>query len=118
MLDIEKPISTQNAPHFTWGQMCDGWWLKKEGNFTVISEIMPAGTSETKHYHSKTEQFFYCLTGQLLVQCDDKAYSLSENEGCHIASGVAHKVINSSNDPVSFLVISSPNSHDDRFDLE
>ncbi|AKN85121.1 Hypothetical protein FNO222_0357 [Francisella orientalis] len=44
--------------HFVWGNLCDGWWLKKGGNFTVIEEMMPPGGLEVKHFHNLTEQFF------------------------------------------------------------
>jgi aminoglycoside 6'-N-acetyltransferase len=115
---FENPISTKNAPHFTWGNSCDGWWLKKEGNFTVISETMPPDTAEKKHYHTKTEQFFYCLQGQLLLQLENGEYLLSPNEGCEVPKGIAHKVRNITSKNTHFLVISSPNSHDDRIDLE
>ena len=36
-----KVISIQNANHFSWGDNCDGWWLKTLGNFNVIEEQMP-----------------------------------------------------------------------------
>lgn len=54
----EEAVSINNALHFKWGQGCDGWWLKNEGQFSVIYETMPAGSCEIKHYHQKTEQFF------------------------------------------------------------
>lgn len=114
----EKPISTHNAQHFTWGDACDGWWLKKEGPFTVVSEIMPPNTAEKKHYHQFTEQFFYCLKGQLLIQLNDNEIILSAHDGFSIPPDKAHKVINNSNTATHFLVISSPDSHDDRVDLE
>lgn len=115
---FKAPISTKTAPHFIWGKACDGWWFKKDGRFTVISEIMPPGTAEKKHYHKQTEQFFYCLVGQLLIQLEGKEYLLDAHEGCEVPQGVAHKIQNITNEMTHFLVISSPNSHDDRIDLE
>ena len=117
-LKTSTPLSTHNAPHYTWGNQCDGWWLKNEGNFTVISESMPPNTTEKKHYHKITEQFFYCLEGQLLIQLEGIEYLLSAHESCSIPSGLAHKVKNITENTVHFLVISSPNSHEDRVDLE
>jgi len=112
------PISTQNAPHFTWGAQCDGWWLKNTGKFTVISESMPPSTSEKRHYHKITDQFFYCLSGELSIQVGTQEYTLQEHEGLEIAAAQEHKVQNKSNKIIQFLVISSPNSHEDRVDLE
>ena len=112
------PISIKNAPHYSWGNACDGWWLKKDGSFNVISEKMPSGTSEKKHYHKFVEQFFYCLQGRLLIQFSDKKIMLSEHEGCVIPAGEHHKVMNPTDEEIHFLVISSPNTHNDRIDLE
>lgn len=115
---MNKQISMQNAPHYTWGQGCDGWWLKNDGHFTVIAETMPPGTAEKNHYHKATEQFFYCLKGKLTIQFSEDELMLSEHEGCSITPGVPHKVKNMSDETTHFLVISSPNSHNDRVDFE
>ncbi|KTC67663.1 GNAT family N-acetyltransferase [Legionella anisa] len=114
----EEAVSMNNALHFKWGQGCDGWWLKNEGQFSVIYETMPAGSCEIKHYHQKTEQFFYCLQGQLVIEFENYEQVLQEQEGITIKAWAAHKVKNSSGNLVSFLVISSPNLSGDRVNLE
>ncbi|HHT9776239.1 TPA: GNAT family N-acetyltransferase [Legionella pneumophila] len=115
----EEVVSINNAPHFKWGQGSDGWWLKNNGQFNVLYEIMPAGNCEVKHYHQETEQFFYCLQGQLVIEFEDYEQVLQEQEGISIKAGITHKVKNSSgNLGVSFLVISSPNLIGDRVNLE
>lgn len=111
-------ISTKNASHFKWGENCDGWWLKDSGRFTVIYEHMPANSAEVKHYHQQTEQFFYCLQGQLVIELNNARLTLNKSEGLTIEPGVIHQAINSSEHAVYFLVISSPNSHEDRINLE
>lgn len=110
-------ISLQDAEHYLWGQKCDGWWLKKDGLFTVIVEHMPPGTFEQKHFHQTTEQFFYCLEGTLAIQCKESDYMLKPGEGLSIRAGVIHKVMNLSDESVRFLVVSCPNSHKDRVDV-
>lgn len=110
--------SINNSAHFKWGNKCDGWWLKEDGNFTVIEECMPPGTAEKKHYHKETEQFFYCLSGTLLIDLGDQSHTLEKHEGITIPAKQAHKVQNVSLGTTTFLVISVPNSHEDRVDLE
>jgi len=110
--------SIKNATHFNWGNKCDGWWLKEDSNFTVIEEHMPLGTSEKKHYHKETEQFFYCLSGTLLIDLGDQNHTLEKHDGITIPAKQAHKVQNASLGATTFLVISVPNSHEDRVDLE
>lgn len=117
-MNNEKITSIQTAKHFPWGNGCDGWWLKQDKNFTVIQEAMPAGTSELKHYHEKTEQFFYVLDGLLNIEMSDTCYQVANNQGITVPPKMIHKVSNRSNRTVSFLVISCPDSHNDRINLE
>ncbi|HAT1863882.1 TPA: GNAT family N-acetyltransferase [Legionella pneumophila] len=114
----KEVVSINNAPYFKWGQGSDGWWLKNDGQFSVIYETMPAGSCEVKHYHQETEQFFYCLQGQLVIEFEDYEQVLQEQERMRIKIGVAHKVKNCSKHSVSFLVISSPRLPKDRVNLE
>lgn len=111
-------ISIENSTHYKWGSNCDGWWLKKGENFTVIYEMMPPHTSEIKHYHKQTEQFFYCLEGQLTMELDEGELLLNPHEGCIIKEGIPHKAKNNADINTSFLVMSAPNAQQDRFNLE
>ncbi|MDP1724030.1 MAG: cupin domain-containing protein [Alphaproteobacteria bacterium] len=115
---MTKIISTKNAFHYIWGNNCDGYVLKKDGHFSVISEKMPPNTSEKKHLHKATEQFFYCLEGNLTIECENEEHVLSAHDGYFIASGIPHNVKNNSKMTTRFLVISSSNTQDDRIDLE
>lgn len=114
---MTKVISTNSAEHFVWGDNCDGWWLKKAGRFTVISELMPAGTSEIKHFHKETEQFFYILEGMLTIELNDTTYELHKDESITIVAGAPHRVYNNTNGIVKFIVVSCPDSHNDRVNL-
>ena len=115
---LTSVISTKTAPHFLWGTNCDGWWLKQNGRFTVISEIIPKGASEIKHFHRETEQFFYVLEGVLSIELDGINHNVTKNESISIMPGITHKVFNQSDQNVTFLVISCPDSHEDRVNLE
>lgn len=118
-LPITNPIiSIKTAPHFIWGDHCDGWWLKKNGRFTVVSETMPMGTGEIKHFHRNTEQFFYVLEGIIDIELDGKNYQLQQHEGIVVTPGAVHKIYNQSHQDVKFLVISCPDSHEDRVNVE
>lgn len=56
-------ISRANAEHYTWGQGCDGWYLVKDDQLTVIQERMPPGTAETFHKHTRAHSSSSCLPG-------------------------------------------------------
>lgn len=117
-MESDVIVSKETAPRFDWGNNCEGWWLKKQGNFTVISEIMPKGSTEIQHFHQSVEQFFYVLEGILSIELDGVAYDLKQHEGITVMPEIGHKVFNRFYQLARFLVISCPNSHEDRVELE
>jgi mannose-6-phosphate isomerase-like protein (cupin superfamily) len=107
-------ISRENAEHYVWGEVCDGWHLVKDEKLSVIEESMPAGAAEVRHYHEKAQQFFYVLAGELMMEIEERSTRLPAGTGIRVLPGARHRVSNSSSGPVRFLVISQPPSHGDR----
>ena len=54
-------ISIENAEHYIWGEISDGWHLVKREDLSIIQERVPAGGAEVMHYHKTARQFFYTL---------------------------------------------------------
>lgn len=109
-----RTITTDVAEHYTWGDQCDGWHLVRTPSLSVISERMPPGTAEVAHRHAKAQQFFFVLSGELVLESAEVRYVLHAREGAHVPPHVVHQALNLSNAPVEFLVISEPPSHGDR----
>lgn len=109
--------SKLNAPHYVWGSSCDGWRLADEAERSIIHERMPAGTSETEHYHEKAKQFFFMLSGTAAMYVDGERIELHTHEGIAIEPGVAHKMTNETEQDTEFLVISTPTTKGDRIEL-
>jgi len=109
-----KPVDTNTAEHYTWGQDCDGWHLVRTPELSIIEEQMPPGASEVRHYHVRARQFFYVLEGELQMEIDGDSHTLRTGEGIEVAPGQTHQAANRSVSPVRFLVTSQPPSHDDR----
>lgn len=107
-------ISTQNAEHYTWGDGCDGWHLVKSDSLSIIQERMPPGTAEVKHYHERSHQFFFVLSGQATLEIEETTIHLKANEGVEIPPLSAHQLRNDSQNDVIFIVTSMPKSHGDR----
>lgn len=103
-----------SAPHYTWGDGCDGWHLVQTPALSVIEERMPPGTSEVRHFHNRANQFFYVLRGRLAIEINGTESILNPAQGCYISAGEPHQVRNRSTSDVEFLVISNPPSHGDR----
>jgi mannose-6-phosphate isomerase-like protein (cupin superfamily) len=109
-----RPVSIAAAPHYTWGDACDGWHLVRARHLSVIQERMPARTSEERHWHTRARQFFYLLDGAATIEIEGQIHTLSRGTGVEVAPGVAHRIMNESSTPAEFLVISQPPAHGDR----
>ncbi len=111
-----KKISLINAEHYGWGEGCDGWHLVRQPELSVIRERMPAGTSETRHFHRRILQFFHVLTGELTLKVGREVHRLVADEGLEVAPGQVHQACNNGSEPVEFLVISTGISRSDRIE--
>jgi mannose-6-phosphate isomerase-like protein (cupin superfamily) len=107
-------VSRDNAEHYRWGVDCDGWHLVKDAALSVIEECMPPGAAEVRHHHERAQQFFYILSGEVLMEVEGETMLLAAGHGLRIMPGVRHQVRNPSTGEVRFLVISQPPSHGDR----
>lgn len=110
-------ISKKSAEHYNWGQNCDGWRLIDTASLSVIQEHMPPNTEETMHFHQKSQQFFFILSGTAVFELDEKVFEIQPNEGFHIKPGQIHKIKNNGPDELHFLVISEPKTQEDRINI-
>ena len=110
-------ISIENAEHYIWGDVCDGWHLLKREDISVIQERVPAGGKEVMHYHTQARQFFYVLEGQGTMVFADQTVVLNKGQGLEIAPTIQHQFMNQSDTDVYFLVISVPSTRGDRVNM-
>jgi len=85
-------ITKANSEAYDWGEKCKGWHSVNASASSVIQELMPPGTQEIKHKHSKSQQFFYILKGQVSFIIDGKEFQIEQNEGVHIKPNVVHQI--------------------------
>ena len=115
---MNQKISVSTAEHYTWGNKCDAWHFLKSEDLSVIKEKMPPGTSEKMHYHTKSEQFFFVLSGTASFEIGNDAILVEPNEGIQVTPGLNHKISNQAKTDLEFIVISRPPSHGDRIDID
>lgn len=108
-------VSTANAEHYRWGDECDGWHLVKSPGLSVIKERVPSGCAEVRHYHAKSEQFFFVLSGLATLEVDGEVHLVKPQQGVHVPAGMRHQLRNEHDEVLSFIVTSCPPSHGDRF---
>ncbi len=111
------PVSIENAEHYIWGNICDGWHLLKRDDISILQERVPAGGVEVTHYHNVSRQFFYILEGEGTMILENREVKLQKGNGLEIAPGVHHQFCNRSQTDVRFLVVSIPTTRGDRIDL-
>jgi len=107
-------IDRKTAEHYAWGSGCDGWHLVRTATLSVIEERMPPGTSEARHFHRTSNQFFYVLKGTLTIEVAGTESALGSGQGIHVEAGEPHQVSNKAMVDAEFLVVSNPPSHGDR----
>ncbi len=107
-------INRETAEHYIWKEICDGWHLVKREDLSIIAEKMPPHTKEDMHYHHKSRQFFYILSGAATVRFSDCEKNIRANEGIEISPKEAHQMINNTDEDLSFIVVSVPKAHGDK----
>jgi mannose-6-phosphate isomerase-like protein (cupin superfamily) len=110
-------ISIENAEHYIWGGNCDGWYLLKRDDMSVIQERVPAGGTEVRHYHEHARQFFYVLAGEGTMLFEGREVILQKGQGLEVDPMIKHQFKNNSQADVHFLVISVPSTRGDRVNL-
>lgn len=107
-------VNKENSEHYYWGDKCSGWHLVKSKNLSIIEELMPPNTSEQKHYHNFSEQYFQILSGTATFKIDKNTFVVEKGEGIHILPKIKHKIVNSTSENLIFIVISQPTTCNDR----
>lgn len=115
---MTQVISRDNAEHYTWGEVCDGWHLLRDAGLSVIQERVPPGAAEQRHYHEHAQQFFFILAGEATLEVDGRIHVLQPHQGLAIAPRQPHRLENESDQDLIFIVISAPPSHGDRVAVE
>jgi mannose-6-phosphate isomerase-like protein (cupin superfamily) len=110
-------VDVSSAEHYLWGAGCDGWHLLQRDDLSIITERVPAGESERSHFHVRSRQFFYILTGEAVIEVEGESKILRAHQGIEIPPNVVHQFRNESSQEVTFLVISVPKSHGDRVEV-
>ena len=68
------------------------------------------------HYHTKIEETFYVLEGELNLRCGERVVRAGPGASAFVPSGVAHSFGNPGTAPARILVIASPPGHEKYFD--
>jgi mannose-6-phosphate isomerase-like protein (cupin superfamily) len=107
-------ITQATAEEYQWGAGCLGWRFVDRMELSVIRERMLPGTSEVRHHHEKSRQFFFILRGAARIESGGEQVLLTKDEGLEIPPGVDHQIFNDSDEDLEFLLVSQPSTKGDR----
>jgi mannose-6-phosphate isomerase-like protein (cupin superfamily) len=114
-----KILSKENSlMHYKWGENCDGWNFVDENSLSIKLEKMLPQTSEQKHYHEHVQQFFFITKGIANFEIDDENFIVKQNEGIHILPKQKHKISNTANEDLEFILSSQPSTVNDRINCD
>lgn len=106
-----------NKETYNWGGANTATILANR-NLCIKKEVIQPDSGEHWHFHKKAHQWFLFLKGDLIIETQARKFHLKEETCVSISPLVAHKVWNTSTEPVVFYLISSNNSVKDKFLLE
>lgn len=109
-------INRKNAEHYKWGDNCDAWHLLKTRRLSVVEERVPAGQAEKPHYHRYSTQLFYLLEGRVRFTLGADKLDLGPGDAVHVMPGAIHQLENTGDTDAVLVVVSSPESHSDRYE--
>jgi mannose-6-phosphate isomerase-like protein (cupin superfamily) len=84
-------VDRSNSEHYLWGDGCDSWHLLTRDDLSIITERVPPGAKEQRHYHVHSRQFFYILAGIATIEVDGVKHSLEAHQGIELPPGTAHQ---------------------------
>ena len=114
---MTNPVDISTAEHYTWGVVCDGWRLLDKQDLSVIQERVPPAGGEAPHFHSRARQFFYVISGTATMELPDQTVSFGAGQGLHVPPNTVHRLVNTSDTDLVFLVISAPTTIGDRLNV-
>lgn len=71
---------------------------------------MPPNTSEVRHYHKFSRQFFFVLNGMATLEVNRERLILNPQEGYEIPPLILHQIINETDFDLEIMVNSKQNS--------
>lgn len=79
-----------------------------EGAFALMEYVLAPGGGAGLHRHSREDETFYVLAGELAVQLDEETTIVTPGELLRIPRGTRHAFVNRGPAPLTALVLLTP----------
>ncbi len=98
-------VSDKNSKKYGFGKNCEGYYFLEAPGFNVKFERIPPGSTTSLHYHKGMTQFFFVKAGTLSIETESNGILvLSPGEGVELKGSEKHRVHNSTDTVVEYLV--------------
>jgi mannose-6-phosphate isomerase-like protein (cupin superfamily) len=77
-------------------------------NQSLAEARLPAGASTAAHYHPKTEEIYYILSGRGEMRIDAETAAVGPGDAVAIPPGRTHQITNVGREPLVFLCCCAP----------
>lgn len=85
------------------------------GTYAMWEAIVPPGGGPPPHVHSREEEAFYILEGEITLQIDDERLVVTAGMFANMAVGTPHSFTNASDRPAKMLITVAPAGLEEMF---
>jgi len=78
------------------------------GSFSLWEAVFPPGKGAPPHIHTREDEAFYVLSGELIIESEDERHRLAPGSFFFGARNRRHSVRNIGDEPSRVLVLSAP----------
>jgi len=111
-LDQQKPFITKDGSTIRSILDCTNAPVKKQ---SLAEATVPAGGATERHYHKLSEEFYYILEGQGMVEIDGESSKVAPGDAILIPAKSWHQIM-AADDSLRFLCCCAPPySHEDTY---
>jgi len=82
-------------------------------NQSLAEARLPVGTSTLPHYHPRTEEIYYVLTGSGRMKLESEVRDVKPGDAIAIPPGERHQISNIGSETLRFLCCCAPAYEDD-----
>lgn len=77
-------------------------------NHSLARIVIPPGKSSVPHFHKVSQETYFILEGNGLIQVDGKEFSLTPGQACFIEPEEIHQIKNQGEEDLVFLAVCVP----------
>jgi mannose-6-phosphate isomerase-like protein (cupin superfamily) len=82
--------------------------LSGSTDFCVLTQSLAPGSVVPTHHHTMAEQVLFVVSGSGQISLDDRQVEAQAGTTVHIPKGVPHEIVNTGNEALTLLEITSP----------